>query len=174
MWIALRQRARPSNPGGVAFCGYGLSQARAFRRLQPAFLRMRGSVDDLQIRGAPICQQCRPSLSRLRAASPDLEQRHAVIDLGVLAEPRTRGGTAMVLQTPQMPHVIARRRPQLPGHDAAGMPRRIPVRTLIAPQIAMPAEAEHRLPAHAAIARASGVDLFAKRRRRRTKTERTR
>src|SRR6266487_4881822 len=37
-----------------------------------------------------------------------------------------------------MPNAIARRRPQLPGRDAASVPARIPVGTLVAPQIAMP------------------------------------
>src|SRR6266567_7298284 len=71
-----------------------------------------------------------------------------------------------------MPNVVARRRPQLPGRDAASVPARIPVGTLVAPQIAMPSEPEHRLAAHATIARPLGMGLFAKRRRRRAKPER--
>ena len=86
-------------------------------------------------------------------------------------EPRAGGGAAMVLQTSQMPHVIARRGPQLPGRDAAAVPRRIAVGMRVAPQIAVPAEPEHRLPTYAAIARASGMGLFAKRGRRRAKAE---
>src|SRR6266567_1123032 len=71
-----------------------------------------------------------------------------------------------------MPNVVARRRPQLPGRDAASVPARIPVGTLVAPQIAMPSEPEHRLAAHTAIAWPLGMGLFAKRRRRRAKPER--
>ena len=72
---------------GVAFCGFSLPQPRARRRFQPAFLHVGGSVDDLQIRHAPIDQQCRPG-SLCPLAAPDLEQRHAVIDFRVLGEPR--------------------------------------------------------------------------------------
>src|SRR6266487_2145336 len=71
-----------------------------------------------------------------------------------------------------MPNVVARRRPQLPGRDAASVPARIAVGTLVAPQIAMPSEPEHRLAAHTAIAWPLGMGLFAKRRRRRAKPER--
>ncbi len=123
---------------------------------------MGGSIDDLQVGHAPIGQQRRPRLGPPGLA-PNLEQRHAVIDLGVLAEPRAGGGAAMVLQPSQMPHVIARRGPQFPGRDAAAVPGRIAVGMRVAPQIAMPAEPEHRLPTYAAIARASGMGLFAKR-----------
>src|SRR6266487_751978 len=58
-----------------------------------------------------------------------------------------------------MPNVVARRRPQLPGRDAASVPARIAVGTLVAPQIAMPSEPEHRLAAHTAIAWPLGMGL---------------
>ena len=133
---------------------------------------MGGSIDDLQVGHAPIGQQRGPGSSGALRVAPDPEQRHAVIDLRVLAEPRAGGGAAMVLQTSQMPHVIARRSPQLPGRDAAAVPRRIAVGMRVAPQIAVPAEPEHRLPADAARARTPAVDLFAKRGGRRAKAER--
>src|SRR6266702_184889 len=55
---------------GVAFCGFSLPQPRARRRFQPAFLHVGGSVDDLQIRHAPIDQHCRPG-SLCPLAAPD-------------------------------------------------------------------------------------------------------
>src|SRR6266536_4278554 len=145
---------------------------RARRRFQPAFLHVGGSVYDLQIRHTPIDQHCRPGSLCPLAAAPDLEQRHAVIDFRVLGEPRAGESATIVLQTPQMPNVIARRCPQLPGRDAASVPARIAIGTLVAPRIAMPSEPEHQLPAHAAIAGSLGVRFFAKRRRRRAKAVR--
>src|SRR5260370_25203792 len=123
MRTALRQRAHPTKPPGTAFCACVLAQPRACRGFLAAFLHMGGSVDDLQIGHAPIDQQRRPLLGPPGLA-PHREQRHAVIDFGVLAEPRAGGGAAVVLQTPPMPYPIAQGHSPLPGPDTAAVPAR--------------------------------------------------
>src|SRR5262249_25409087 len=146
--------AKRSSGARAGACPWGrpgcLPQARAGRGFLAAFRDMGGPIDHLQIGYSPIDQQRRPGCHGALAA-PDLEQGYAMIDLRIPSEPCAADRAAVTLQTPQMPHVIAGRRPQLPGLDAAGMPGRISVRMSVVPQIAMPSEPEHRLSAHAAI-----------------------
>src|SRR5262245_33339103 len=134
---------------------------------------MGGPIDHLQIGYSPKDHQRRPGCHRALAA-PDLEQGYAMIDLRIPGEPRAADRAAVTLQAPQLSHVIAGRRPQLPGLDTAGMPGRISVRMAVVPQIAMPSEPEHRLSAYAAMSRILGVRFLAKRRGRRAKAERSR
>src|SRR5207302_8791438 len=97
-------------------------------------------------------QQLRPGERAVIA--PNREQRHAVIDLGVLEQALAGEPAAAALQRLEVAQMLARGRPQVPGGNAAAVPARGLVGPAVAPQVAVPAEAKHRLAAHAAMAQA--------------------
>jgi hypothetical protein len=73
-----------------------------------ALLHVSGSIDDLQVRDAPVGQQCRPR--SIAIISPDLEKGNAVIDLGI-HQPFAGCEAAALLKNLQVPDMIARRNP---------------------------------------------------------------
>ena len=81
----------------------------ALARLLGALLHVSGSIDDLQVRDAPVGQQCRPR--SIAIISPDLEQGNAVIDLGILDQAFAGCEAAALLKNLQVPDMIARRNP---------------------------------------------------------------
>src|SRR5256885_9993768 len=94
-----------------------------------------------------------------------------MIDLGGLPQPRAGLGATALLQPAQEFGVVTRRVPQPPCGHTRGMPCCVLVRAAI-PQILMPAEAIHRLTAHAAEARAMREFLLAIGHRRAAETDR--
>src|SRR5262249_12992553 len=105
------------------------------------------AVDHLQVGQTPITKELRPRLLAMLLEHP--EQRHAVIDLGGLEEPLAALAAAPLLQSPEEAHVVAWRAPELPRDHADRMPGRVAVWSCM-PQVGMPAELEHRLPADTA------------------------
>jgi hypothetical protein len=127
---------------------------RALPCLTRAFLEVGGFIDHLEIGRAPKGEKLRPGF--LAMLGPDREKRHVMIDLGGFEQPTSGRQAFMPLSDLQRPQVISRRVPKLPGDDAACVPRRILVRLVVAPKIAVPSEPVDRLPAHAAMTRPTG------------------
>ena len=150
------QRARGATQSGPArsasSSAAALRRCAAILRLVGAFRDVRVAVDHLQVGKAPEAEQHGPG--RVAVLAPHPEQRHAVIDLGGLPQPLTALRAAPRLDALEDARMIARRVPQPPRHHAGGVPFGIAVRSAI-PQVDVPAEAEDRLPAHAAVARAA-------------------
>src|SRR5262249_42905299 len=82
-------------PIGVA----GRCRPHAGSRLLGTFRDMRVAVDDLEVGQAEEAEKLGPW--PLAMIAPDLEERHAMIDLGGTQEPLARLGAAMPLQTLQ-------------------------------------------------------------------------
>src|SRR6516162_11422626 len=99
---------------------------------------MGGAVDDLEVGRAPESKQLWPC--ERAVVAPHRKQRHAVIDFGILEQPLAGEAAAAALQRLEMAQVIAWRRPQVPGGDAAAVPAGVLVGSSVAPQVAMPAE----------------------------------
>jgi len=128
---------------------------------------MGGFVDHLEIGCPPEGEQLRPRCQSM--LGPNCKERDAMIDLGCFQQATSAHFAFPPLTELQLSQVIDRRCPELPGDDAAGMPSRIPVRPILAPEVAMPSESVNRLTADAAIAGATGIGCLAVRRRGRTK-----
>src|SRR3954452_4847547 len=156
----------------ISFLGHD-SGRRGGRRAGPragpvgrfggAFVDMGAAVDDLQGRRAPEGEKVGPG--PVAVLAPNLEKRDALIDLGAAQEPPSGRSAATPLQALQEAGLIARRVPELPRRDT----RRVPLAAAVAaaPELAVPAEPEHRLAADAAGARALGKARIAIGRRRR-------
>jgi hypothetical protein len=118
------------------------------------------AIDDLQVRHAPEAEQRRPW--GVAVLTPHPEQRHAVIDLGGLPQPSAGLGAAAPLDALEDARMVARRRPQVPGDHAGGVPYGILVGAAI-PQVDVPAESVDRLAADAAVSPparlSSGVEM---------------
>ena len=93
-------------------------------------------------------------------------ERHAVVDLVATHERPVAGGAAPLLQAGEERRVTGRRGPQRPGRDAAAVPAGAAPLRAVAPEVAMPAEPEDRLPADAAGAGAGPMRGLAERGRR--------
>jgi hypothetical protein len=92
---------------GISYCRDNSDPAIA--RLLGALLHVSGSIDDLQVRDAPVAQQCRPR--SFAVISPDFEQGNAVIDLGILDQPFAGCEAAALLKNLQVPDMTARHNP---------------------------------------------------------------
>src|SRR2546427_4145312 len=101
--------------------------------------------------------------------SPYAEQRYTMIDLCGLPQASAGLSAAPLLQPLEDGRVVARRRPEIPGNHAGGVPGGIVVRAAI-PQVHVPAEPVDRLTADATEARPAGVALLAIGRRRNPET----
>jgi hypothetical protein len=119
-------------------------------RLGGAFRDVRLARDHLQVLDAPEPEQMGPGGVAILA--PDSIQGDPVIDLARSEQPSSAFGTSSALHLPERPHEQIRSGPELPGDDAGGVPHRVGVRLPVAPEILVPAEAEDRLPANAAMA----------------------
>ncbi len=101
------------------------AKGTSLSRLRTAFLQMGGAVDDLQVRYAPEIEQSRPI--GVLVIPPHLEQRDAMIDLGLREQPITTKAATPVLKRLELSEIGARCVPQVPCRDAAGMPFAIAV-----------------------------------------------
>ena len=109
-FIGLRRDAGGDRLGHTA--SINLGNAPPGHSLGGAFRRVGVAVDHLQVRQSPEREERRPVHVAMLAPHP--EQRHAMIDLAGLPQPRAGLGAAALLQPPQQLGVIARRIPQPP------------------------------------------------------------
>ena len=92
-----------------------------------------------------------------------------MVDFGAAEQAPAGQRTTSSLQAAQDAKLTGRRRPELPGRNAARMPLRAAIGAGVLPNVDMPAEAEDRLAANTAEARAAVMGGFAEWSRRRTK-----
>src|SRR4051812_17054937 len=97
-------------PHGGPEGAFGLGRSHARPRFACAFGDMRIAIDHLKIGQAPEAKKLRPWPAPMLA--PDLEERHAMIDLRRAQEPLPGSGAAMALQPLQQAHLPARRVPE--------------------------------------------------------------
>jgi hypothetical protein len=121
------------------------------------------TVDHLEVRKTPECQQIRPG--QVAVVGPSAEERNAMVDLGSSEQPGPRYRTTAVLQLGEDGAIVVRVRPHFPGDDTARMPHCALIRGTGAFPLSMPAKPEDWLAADDTLTSAGGARLPERQRR---------